>query len=83
MTIILFQDVFNERVKIFKNWKEAEATLAKKREAKAKLELARKMDKIAGASQEITEVNTKFSTSAARANIIHCRTFACCAHARG
>jgi sorting nexin-1/2 len=53
------RDVFNERVKIFKFWKEAEANLAKKREIKAKLELARKMDKIPGAAQEITEWENK------------------------
>ncbi len=55
-----FQEVFNERVKIFKLWKEAEAMLAKKREAKAKLELARKIDKIPGAAQEVTEVRKKY-----------------------
>lgn len=48
--------MFNERVKLWKSWKEAEATLTKKREAKAKLELARKSDKIPQAQQEITEV---------------------------
>ena len=41
---------------MFKNWKDAEAMLAKKRENKAKLELARKSDKIPQASQEIAEV---------------------------
>lgn len=41
---------------MFKNWKEAEATLNKKREAKAKLELQRKLDKVPQANYEITEV---------------------------
>ncbi|ELU01066.1 hypothetical protein CAPTEDRAFT_156986 [Capitella teleta] len=49
------KEVFHERVKIFKNWKEAEAMLAKKREVKAKFELARKMDKVPQAEQEIAE----------------------------
>lgn len=48
--------MFYERVKSYKSWKEAEATLTKKRENKVKLELARKMDKIPQADDEITEV---------------------------
>lgn len=43
-------------MKSYKSWKEAEATLTKKRENKVKLELARKMDKIPQAEDEITEV---------------------------
>lgn len=43
-------------MKSYKSWKEAEATLTKKRENKVKLELARKMDKIPQADDEITEV---------------------------
>lgn len=39
-------------------WKEAEATLTKKRENKAKLELAGKNDKVPQAQNEITEVKT-------------------------
>ena len=48
--------MLHERVKTYKNWKDAEATLTKKREAKAKLELAHKTDKISQANQEITDV---------------------------
>lgn len=51
------QEVLHERVKAYKNWKDAEATLTKKREAKAKLELAHKTDKISQAQQEITDVS--------------------------
>lgn len=51
-----FQEVFHERVKTYKTWKEAEATLTKKRENKVKLEIARKMDKIPQADDEISEV---------------------------
>ena len=55
----ILQEVFSERVKLFKNWKDAEAILVKKREAKAKLELQRKVDKIPTANYDITEV-TRF-----------------------
>ena len=67
LVLILLQDVFHERVKIFKNWKEAEQNLAKKREAKAKLELARKMDKVPAATAEITEVSCQTWPTAAEA----------------
>ena len=50
------QEVLHERVKTYKNWKDAEAMLTKKRETKAKLELAHKTDKISQAEHEITEV---------------------------
>jgi sorting nexin-1/2 len=53
--ITSIKEVFHERVKIFKTWKECEMMLTKKREQRAKLELARKMDKIPQVSQEITE----------------------------
>ncbi|XP_052270578.1 sorting nexin-2-like isoform X4 [Dreissena polymorpha] len=49
------KEALHERVKAFKNWKDAEATLTKKREVKAKLELAQKTDKISAATQEITD----------------------------
>lgn len=50
------QDVFGERVKIHKHWKDAEATLTKKREAKVKLELANKQEKLAQAKTDCEEV---------------------------
>ncbi|KAK2163468.1 hypothetical protein LSH36_79g09044 [Paralvinella palmiformis] len=53
------KDVFHERVKIFKLWKEAEVNLNKKREARAKLEVQRKLDKIPAVSQEITQLEDK------------------------
>ncbi|XP_033750332.1 sorting nexin-2-like isoform X2 [Pecten maximus] len=53
------KEVFHERVKSYKNWKDAEATLTKKRENKAKLELANKTDKISQAKQEISEWELK------------------------
>jgi sorting nexin-1/2 len=57
MTILYSQEVLHERVKTYKNWKDAEATLTKKREVKVKLELAHKTDKISQAQQEITDVS--------------------------
>lgn len=48
--------MFAERVKIHKHWKDAEATLTKKREAKVKLELANKTDKLPAAEEECREV---------------------------
>ncbi|OWF51369.1 sorting nexin-2-like isoform X2 [Mizuhopecten yessoensis] len=53
------KEVFHERVKSYKNWKDAEVTLTKKRENKAKLELANKTDKISQAKQEISEWELK------------------------
>ncbi|KAL4228170.1 sorting nexin-2 [Mactra antiquata] len=49
------KEVLHERVKTYKIWKDAEATLNKKRENKAKLEIAHKTDKISQAQQEITD----------------------------
>lgn len=49
------KDTLNERMKLYRLWKDAEATLAKKQEAKAKLEQQRKLDKVDLAEQEIQE----------------------------
>ncbi|CAH1796001.1 unnamed protein product [Owenia fusiformis] len=53
------KEVFNERFKVYKTWKDAEVMLSRKREAKAKLELARKTDKVPMAAAEITEWEDK------------------------
>ncbi|KAK7496822.1 hypothetical protein BaRGS_00011802 [Batillaria attramentaria] len=53
------KEVFHERVKSYKNWKEAETMLGKKREAKAKYEALNKPDKAAQLKQEITEWSEK------------------------
>ncbi|CAI9731042.1 sorting nexin-2-like isoform X1 [Octopus vulgaris] len=53
------KDVFHERVKCYKNWKDAEVMLARKRENKARLEVAHKTDKLSQAQQEITEWEQK------------------------
>lgn len=48
--------MFGERVKTYKQWKDAEAMLNKKRDAKARLELAHKTDKLPQAEAECKEV---------------------------
>ena len=53
----LTQEVFHERIKMYKAWKDEEVALTKKREAKVKLELAHKTDKLSAATHEITEVS--------------------------
>lgn len=53
-----FQDVFHERVKTFQTWQHAQTMLAKKREAKAKAELAGRMDKVQQAQDEVAEVSS-------------------------
>ena len=55
--VLTLQEVFAQRVKVFKMWKETEANLTKKREMRAKLELQRRMDKIPAVSAEITDVS--------------------------
>ena len=57
------QDAFHERVKTFQTWQHAQITLAKKREAKAKAELAGRMDKVQQAQEEVTEVSHSLLTS--------------------
>lgn len=56
LKILFWQEVFHERVKCYRNWKDAEVMLARKRENKARLEMAHKTDKVPQAQQEITEV---------------------------
>ena len=48
--------VFHERVKVFQNWQHAQLQLTKRRENKAKLELANRNDKIDQAQSEVEEV---------------------------
>lgn len=43
-------------MRIYANWTNAQSTLAKKREAKVKLELAGKHDKVQAAQDEVREV---------------------------
>ncbi|KAA0194050.1 Sorting nexin [Fasciolopsis buskii] len=55
------KDVLGERVKVFRNWKAAEAALRSKREQKVRLELAGKNDqrKITTMDAEIEEVRSR------------------------
>jgi len=51
------KDVFHERVKVFQNWQHAQMQLTKKRENKAKMELAQRTDKVEQAQKEVDEVS--------------------------
>ncbi|XP_023947705.2 sorting nexin-2 [Bicyclus anynana] len=53
------KDVFHERVKVFQNWQHAQMQLTKRRENKAKADLANRPEKIAQASTEIIEWESK------------------------
>ena len=57
MCCCLLQEVFHERIKMYKAWKDEEVALTKKREAKVKMELAHKTDKLSAVTHEITEVS--------------------------
>ncbi|KAG7156585.1 Sorting nexin-2-like [Homarus americanus] len=57
------KDVFHERVKTFQTWQHAQAMLSKKREAKAKAELAGRMDKVQQAQEEVAEWEVKVERS--------------------
>lgn len=50
------QGVFDQRMKTWGKWQEAEMMLQRKREAEAKLQYANKPDKLQQAKDEISEV---------------------------
>lgn len=50
------RDAFHERTKLFQHWQHSQQMLAKKREAKAKLELTNRSEKMDGANGEVVEV---------------------------
>ena len=54
--ISVVKDVFHYRVKVYQTWQHAQQTLTKKREAKTRLELTGRTDKLAQATEEVTEV---------------------------
>lgn len=54
------KEVFHERVKVFQNWQHAQMQLTKKRENKAKLELAGRNEKLDQAQREVEEVSSFF-----------------------
>lgn len=53
------KDVFHERVKVFQNWQHAQLQLTKRRENKAKAELANRPEKIELAANEIIDWEAK------------------------
>lgn len=53
------KDVFHQRVKVYQTWQHAQQMLTKKREQKAKLELAGKSDKVPQARDEVIEWEAK------------------------
>ncbi|XP_026490600.1 sorting nexin-2 [Vanessa tameamea] len=53
------KDVFHERVKVFQNWQHAQMQLTKRRENKAKAELANRPEKMEQAANEIIEWESK------------------------
>jgi sorting nexin-1/2 len=55
--MVVFQEVFHERVKVYQNWQHSQQMLNKKREQKAKLKLSGKPDKGDQASMEVVEVS--------------------------
>lgn len=50
------RDAFHERTKLFQHWQHSQQMLAKKREAKAKMELTNRSDKMDQANGEVVEV---------------------------
>ncbi|XP_054159391.1 sorting nexin-2-like [Oppia nitens] len=55
------KDAFHQRVKVFQMWQHSQQMLTKKREIKAKLELALKTDKLSQANDEVLEWESKVS----------------------
>lgn len=60
------KEVFHQRVKVYQTWQHAQQTLTKKREAKAKLELAGRSDKVPAANDEVVEVSSELLLAALR-----------------
>lgn len=52
----MLQGCFDQRMRAWQRWQDAQSTLQKKREAEAKLLWANKPDKLQQAKEEITEV---------------------------
>ncbi|CAL4097654.1 unnamed protein product, partial [Meganyctiphanes norvegica] len=57
------KEVFHERIKTFQTWQHAQQVLAKKREGKAKAEMAGRMDKVQLAQEEVLEWEGKVERS--------------------
>lgn len=52
------RDAFHERTKLFQHWQHSQQMLTKRREAKAKMELTNRGDRIEQAGIEVVEVRT-------------------------
>lgn len=52
--LLVMKELFFERVKVWQSWQASQQNLTKKREQKARYELARKMDKVAQLRDELT-----------------------------
>uniref|UniRef100_A0A4W4EMQ0 PX domain-containing protein n=1 Tax=Electrophorus electricus TaxID=8005 RepID=A0A4W4EMQ0_ELEEL len=61
--VVCCQGCFEQRVKAWQRWQEAQSTLQKKREAEAKLLWANKPDKLQQAKDDITEWEAKVGQS--------------------
>lgn len=59
------QGCFDQRMRAWQRWQEAQSTLQKKRESEAKLLWANKPDKLQQAKDEITEVMSAVIPTAA------------------
>lgn len=57
MCVCALQGSFDQRMKAWQRWQDAQTALQKKRETEAKLLWANKPDKLQLAKEEITEVN--------------------------
>lgn len=55
------KDTFHQRVKVYQTWQHAQQQLVKKREQKARAELAGRSDKVAQANEEVNEWDAKVS----------------------
>jgi sorting nexin-1/2 len=64
------KEVFHERVKAYQNWQHAQQMLNKKREAKAKLELQVRPEKMGQAREDVVEWESKVEQSQEEFNAI-------------
>ena len=53
------KDIFHQRVKVYQTWQHAQQQLVRKREQKARAELAGRSDKVAQANEEVSEWEAK------------------------
>lgn len=56
------KDAFHERTKLFQHWQHSQQMLVRKREAKEKLQLSNRTDKLEQAQQEVIEVGFFFKS---------------------